>query len=439
MKKMNFLTLSALTISLLAACSNASTSSSTSATDEAADNSAKPVEIEFWYGLGSVAGETMESVIADFNASQDEVVVTGVQQANYSETWQKVQAGIAAKNAPAVFIGDSGLSTTFGGEEGVLESLEGYVSDEAFNQEDFLEVFTEPNVVDGEIYGLPAYGTTQIMYYNKDVFEAAGVNADEAFSSWEKLADASKTIQQKTDSDFGHMIMWGAGNLRDLAMSNGGQILSEDGETVLINSPEWVEAWDFARQQIHEDKTMGLISGGQGWEYWYKTIDQVMNGKAGGYTGSSGDRGDLDFAYIDARMQPAMIGNEAKPSAGALNMHIPASVEQAEKDAAFEWMAYFTSPEVQSEWSMAIGYIPVRESTMEVPEYKQYVEENPYAGIPYQQALIASPSFFDPTGGAIDDALAIAADKVELQNVPAKEALDEAAAVAQEALDKANQ
>ena len=89
------------------------------------------------------------------------------------------------------------------------------------------------------------------------------------------------------------MIMWGSGNLVDMALSNGSQILSEDGKTVLINSPEWLEAWDFARKQIHEEKTMGLISGGQGWEYWYKTIDQVMNGNAGGYTGSSGDRGDL--------------------------------------------------------------------------------------------------------------------------------------------------
>lgn len=66
-----------------------------------------PVEIEFWYGLGSVAGETMEGIIADFNASQDKVKVTGVQQPSYDETFQKVQAALASKKAPAVFISDN--------------------------------------------------------------------------------------------------------------------------------------------------------------------------------------------------------------------------------------------------------------------------------------------------------------------------------------------
>lgn len=416
---------------LLAGCSTSESAPS----EEAAEG---PVEIDFWYGLGSVAGETMESIITDFNESQDDVIVNGVSQADYSETWQKVQAGLAAGNAPAVFIGGTDVISAYGGDEGILEPLDEYMAAEEFNKDDLLPVFTEPNIVDGKTYGIPGYGTTQIMYFNTEVYEEAGVDPDEAFASWESLAEASKVIQEKTGAQHGHMIMWGFENLRDIALSNGGQLISEDGKEVLINSPEWVEAWEFARKNIHDDQTMGLISGGQGWEYWYKTIDQVMNGNAGGYTGSSGDRGDLDFSYIDAREQPGMNGNESRPAAGGMNMIIPKAASQAEKDAAFQWIQYFTSPEVQSEWSMTIGYIPVRESTMEVEEYKQYVEENPYAGVPYEQALHASTEFIDPTGGKITDALKIAADKVELENIPAQEALDEAAEAAQKALDEVN-
>ncbi|OQD28344.1 hypothetical protein B1K97_04529 [Bacillus toyonensis] len=44
--------------------------------------------------------------------------------------------------------------------------------------------------------------------------------------------------------------------------------------------------------------------------------------------------------------------------------------------------------------------------------------------------------FVDPTGGKINDALNVAKDKVEIEGVPAKKALDEAAKVAQEELDK---
>lgn len=422
---------------LLSACGNQSGEVSSSSTTNEVDSTER-VSIDFWYGLGSVAGETMEEIIKEFNESQENVTVKGVQQADYSETWQKVQASLAAQNAPAVFIAQSGTVNAYGGDEGVLEPLDEYLSTEGFNEDDLLDVFTKNNEIDGQTYAVPAYGTTQIMYFNQEVFDEAGIDPTEAFSSWENLASASEEIKEKTAATDGHMIMWGADNLADLALSNGGSFLSEDGKKATINQPEWVEAWEFARTQLHEDENMGIISGGQGWEYWYKTIDQVMTGNAGSYTGSSGDRGDLDFSKIDARKQPGLNGHEAKPVAGGLNMAIPKITEQEEKDAAFEWITYFTSAEVQAKWSQTIGYVPVRESTVDVPEYKQFLEENPYANIPFEQSLTASPVFIDPTGGKINDALTIAADKVELENISAKEALDEANQVAQKELDKIN-
>ena len=84
---------------------------------------------------------------------------------------------------------------------------------------------------------------------------------------------------------------------------------------------------------------------------------------------------------------------------------------------------------------METGYIAVRQSTLEVEEFKAYAEENPQALVPISQASHATASLTDPTGGKIFDALSIAADKVELENVSAKEALDEAQKTAQEALD----
>lgn len=397
-------------------------------------NSEGPTEIQFWYGLGSVAGETMEEIIKEFNESQDKVKVVGVQQADYSETFQKVQAAIAANEPPAVFIG-SNIETR--AKEGILADLTNYIDDRT-PLDDYLDVFMKPAIVDEKVYGFPAYGTTQVMYYRKDLLDKAGINPEEAYSTWENVFDASKKIQDSGVTEWGHLVMYNAENLRDIAFSNGGKILSDDGKTVLVNSPEWVESWDFIRKQIFDNKTTKIESGGQGWEYWYRTIDNVMNGQAMGYTGSSGDKGDLDFNIIGSLPQPGLNGNPAKPMASAHSLLVPAAASEEQQKAAYEWIAYFTSPEVSAKWSQKIGYIPVRKSALEVPEYKKFLEENPYAKVPYDQAMTASPAFIDPTNGKIMDALQIAADKVELQNVPAQEALDEAAKVAQEALDNVN-
>ena len=48
------------------------------------------------------------------------------------------------------------------------------------------QVVDDANVV----FGLPAYGTTQVMYYNKAAFEEAGIHADD-IKTWADLADAA--------------------------------------------------------------------------------------------------------------------------------------------------------------------------------------------------------------------------------------------------------
>lgn len=448
MKKTKLLAIAILVIVLLAfaGCSNEKTGADEKKSDdkkteqkkdkEKEKEKAKTVEIEFWYGLGSVAGETMEGIIQDFNAAQDRVKVTGVSQASYADTYKKLQAAIASNTAPAVYISGSLFEEA---SKGILAPLDGLIAKNKLDVDDYLEVFMEPAKIDGKYYAIPAYGTTQVIYYRKDVMEKAGLDPKEVFSSWENVYKASKKLVDENIVEYGHLPMWGPNNLNDIALSNGANFLSEDKKTVLINSEEFIEAWDFIRKQVHDEKVSKINSGGQGWEYWYRTIDDVMTGKAMSYTGSSGDKGDLDFNQLDSIPQPGLNGNPARPNAGALFMAVPAITSEEKQAAAFEWMSYFSSPEVSAKWSMKIGYIPVRKSSNDVAEYKKFIEENPYAGVPYQQALTASPTFEDPTGGDIIDALTIAADKVELENISAKEALDEAYKKAQKALDKVNE
>ncbi|MCD8240881.1 MAG: hypothetical protein LUD73_00310 [Lachnospiraceae bacterium] len=100
-------------------------------------------------------------------------------------------------------------------------------------------------------------------------------------------------------------------------------------------------------------------------------------------------------------------------------------------------MKYFTSTSSQTKWTMATGYVPVRTDMDEDADYQAYVAENPQAAVPVSQATHGSIYPYDPTGGEIIDALSIAADKVELEGISAQEALDEAQATAQAALDEA--
>ena len=183
---------------------------------------------------------------------------------------------------------------------------------------------------------------------------------------------------------------------------------------------------------------MRIHSGGQGWEYWYKTIDDVLQNKAGGYTGSSGDQADLDFDIVAAMEQPGWGDNPSAPVAGALQLVMLEESSEEEKQGVYEFMKFFTTPENQAKWSMGTGYVAVRNSTQEVEAFEAYTNEHPQALVPLQQAAHASIMPEDPTGGKVMDALSIAADKVEIEGISAKEALDEAQKTAQKALDSVN-
>ena len=403
--------------------------------------SAEKMQVEFWYGLGGPTGELMQELIAEFNAMQEAYEIIGVTQGSYTETFRNIQAPIAGGNPPALAVLEYGQVNNLA-LKGVLEDVQPYIeASEDYAPDDIIDAFLEQGRYGEAMYALPLQGTTQILYYDKIAFEEAGIDAEEALNTWEGLVEAARILTKKDEAGnttyFGWEPMWGYWNLMDVAYANGGRLLSDDGTKVLVNSPEWVEAWDLIGKAIHEEGIMRVHSTGQGWEYWYATIDDVMQGRAAGYTGSAGDQGDLDFTRIAAHIQPGMGGNPGAAVVEATQLVVLAGAPEGAKQGAFEFVNYMTNSKNTARWSMATGYIAVRNSAQEDPTFKAYAEENPQVLIPLKQASeIGIPTILDPTGNAIFDALRIATDLVEVEGISAQEALDEAWEIGQDALDK---
>lgn len=436
-KLVTLLMVSAMAASVLTGCGSSQAASADESAEAESASSGDKVEVEFWYAGGKTAVNVIQEIVDSFNESQDQYYVTTVTQADYEETYQSLQAGIAGNAAPDLVLLNVDAARSLSDKELLADLTSMTEEDSEFSAEDYLTVFYEQGVDDnGKVFGLPAYGTTQVLYYNMEAFEAAGVNADD-IQTWADLADAAQKIKD-AGYDYGWEPMWGADNLIDAAFSNGASVFSEDGTQVTINSEEWVEVWEAFRTWIHEDETMAIHSGGQGWEYWYATIDDVIAGKAGGYTGSSGDQADLDFSIVAAMEQPAWSDSTSSaPMAETKTLSVLSSSSAEEQQGAFEFIKYFTNVDNQVKWTMSTGYVAVNTHINDSEEYQAYVEENPQAAVPFSQAAHGTVYPYDPTNGAIKDALSIAADKVEIDNVPAQEALDEAQATAQAALDEA--
>ena len=413
---------------MLAGCSGGSTVAST--------QDGGKTTVEFWYAGGKTAVGVIQDIVDKYNASQDVYEVKTVTQADYSETYQKVQAAIAGNAAPDLVLLDPSAARVLS-EKSILTDLNPYTQkDETFNADDLITAFYEQGADEnGKQFALPAYGTTQVLYYNVQAFKDAGVDPS-SIETWQDLGEAAAKIKSTGKYEYGWEPMWGPDNLIDAAFSNGASVFSADGTKVTINSKEWVDVFEQFRKWIHEDETMAIHSGGQGWEYWYATIDDVIQNKAGGYTGSSGDQADLDFNIVQAMEQPAWSSSTtSSPTATALTMGVFENSSEAEKQGAYEFLRYFMSVESQVAWNTTVGYVAVNKQILDDPTYQEFLESHPQAAVPFSQAEHASLYPVDPTNGQVYDALKIAADKIEIDNVPAQQALDEAQKTAQEALD----
>ena len=109
-----------------------------------------------------------------------------------------------------------------------------------------------------------------------------------------------------------------------------------------------------------------------------------------------------------------------------------------EKQGAFEFIKYFTNADNQAKWTMSTGYVAVNQQINDNADYQAYVEENPAGSSTFCTGCSwNSISRRSRRTELSRHALKVAADKVEIDGIDAKTALDEAQATAQAALDEA--
>ncbi|NLD25813.1 MAG: ABC transporter substrate-binding protein [Acholeplasmataceae bacterium] len=161
------------------------------------DESEGKIEITFWHmaPLGSEAYAPTKAIINQFNRSQD---VYFIKETGFSfwDYWDKIDIAISSRTAP-----DVGLSTVddvpIRASAGVLynisELLEADTSDNKFDLDDFYPNQLEFATYNGDLYAMPFSATTRALYYNKDMFAAAGLTEADVPTTWSEL----KTIAQR--------------------------------------------------------------------------------------------------------------------------------------------------------------------------------------------------------------------------------------------------
>jgi multiple sugar transport system substrate-binding protein len=190
----------------------------------------------------------VQKVIENFESTNSEIKVDvlGYDPNTYDT---KLLADIAAGTLPDIFVSADIYTKPFF-DSGLTADLKPFMDKTGPKVEDFDEKFIALAEYDGKVGFLPRAADVVVLYYNKKLFDEAGVayptedwTLDDLSSAAEKLtkkaADGTVT-QYGYTADYTWWAVW-----VPLVVAQGGQILNEDNTKAIFNSPEGVSAWQF--------------------------------------------------------------------------------------------------------------------------------------------------------------------------------------------------
>ena len=303
-------------------------------------------EVEFWHAFSGTNGAAVDELATAFNASQDTYEIKPVYTGDYEEGTQKLTAAIAGRTAPGLVMLEVTRYGLFAAR-GALDPLQPYIDKAGAAWADQIRPFAlEASKYLGESYVVPFNVSTPVMYFNKDMFRAAGLDPDAPPATWAELADAAKSL---TLRDGDTVTQWGLNPPPQWvrwAMTNqaGGGWIDPEDNAVQIDSPESVRAYQTAADWVNVEHVSSLDAALD-----EDVSDQYfMSGRSAIDMTSTGDLASrLEEASFDLGVAPLPCDAVCAAPIGGATLGIVATAPQEVKDGAWAFIEFVTTPREQ--------------------------------------------------------------------------------------------
>lgn len=191
-----------------------------------AEETNKPITIQFWNAWTGSDGQVLIEYIEKFNQSNKWGITVDMDIS--SEFGDKVTAAMAANAAPALIL--TGASGKYD-YEGKVRNLDDIWDKIDMEKEDFVSSYLESLSMDDGLYGIPFQISTYNMYWNKDLFEAAGLDPESPPPTYEEWTEYAAKITNADSHVYGSGLSYSnVGANACLMQMFGGLQITEDEE-----------------------------------------------------------------------------------------------------------------------------------------------------------------------------------------------------------------
>jgi sn-glycerol 3-phosphate transport system substrate-binding protein len=357
-------------------------------------------EIMWWHAMSGELGKQVEKLAADFNASQSEYRIVPAYKGNYTETVTAAIFAFRSRSQPAIVQVNEIATATMMAARGAIYPVYELMRDqsEPFSPSAYLPAVTGYYAdVAGNMLSFPFNASTPILYYNKDLFRAAGLDPEVAPKTWPEVGAAAKRLRA-AGAVCGLTTSWPSWidvenfsafhNLPLATKANGFGGLDAE---LTFNNPLMVR---HIAQLAEWQATKVFDYSGRG----QSAEPRFQKGECAIFIGSSGTRADIQanakFAVGNGMMPywPDVAGAPQNSIIGGATLWVLRDRSRAEYSGVAKFFAYLSKPEVQAAWHQATGYLPITRAAYDLTRAQGFYDRNPGAAIGIEQVTLKPPT-----------------------------------------------
>lgn len=196
--------------------------------------------------------EIWNEVIDQFEATHEGVEVV-YDIIPFEQYWTKLESSIASGSGPDILCMNPINSERFS-KNGALLPLNDYIERDKFDMSVFADVYTQYWALDGIYYALPKDIDGFAIFYNKRIFDEAGVPYPEAGWTWKDFQEKAWALTDPEKKIYGWVFdpHDGKGGIYNTIFGFDGYVLSEDKKTCGYDDPNTIEAIQFVYDTLNK-------------------------------------------------------------------------------------------------------------------------------------------------------------------------------------------
>ena len=357
-------------------------------------------EIAWWHAMSGQLGRQLEKLATDFNATQSEFRIVPSYKGNYTETVTAAIFAFRSRGQPAIVqVNEIGTATMMAAKGATYPVFE-LMRDEAetFSPSAYLPAiagyYTD---VAGNMLSFPFNASTPILYYNKDLFRAAGLDPEVAPKTWPEVGAAAKRLRA-AGAACGFTTAWPSwihienfSAYHNLPISTKANGLGGLDAVLTFNNPLTVrniaQLADWQTTKVFDYSGRATAA-----------EPRFQNGECGIFIGSSATRADIranskfEIGYGMLPYWPDVEGAPQNTIIGGATLWVLRDRPREEYKGVAKFFAFLSKPEVQAAWHRNTGYLPITRAAFDLTRAQGFYDRNPGAAISIEQMTLKPPT-----------------------------------------------